>query len=80
MGPYWTFTCGQNVMAAILFAVYPDKAPHMFAYMRTLVRASCTFESSAWAAYNIAYRCQAANRGLLDCGVLDADPSSKGII
>ena len=60
------------VMAAILSAAFPDKAPHMFAYMRTIVRASRTFESTAWASYDVAYRQQAANRGSLDWGVLDS--------
>ena len=59
-------------MAAILSAAFPDKAPHMFAYMRTIVRASRTFESTAWASYDVAYRRQAANRGSLDWGVLDS--------
>ena len=61
-----------SVMAAILAAAYPDKAPHMFAYLRTIVRASRTFESTAWAAYDVAYRRQAANSGSLDWGILDA--------
>ena len=61
-----------SVMAAILTAAYPEKAPHLFAYLRTIVRASRTFESTAWAAYDVAYRRQAANSGSLDWGVLDA--------
>ena len=60
------------VMAAILASTYPDKAPHLFAYLRTIVRASRTFESTAWAAYDVAYRRQAANQRTLDWGVLDS--------
>ena len=44
------------VMAAILATAYPDKAPHLFAYLRTIVRASRTFESTAWAAYDVGSR------------------------
>ena len=39
------------VMAAVLSAAYPSKAPHFFAYMRTIVRASCNFEGTAWVSY-----------------------------
>ena len=59
-------------MAAILASAFPSKAPHLFAYLRTITKASHTFESSAWASYDMAYRRQAANRGSLDWGVVDA--------
>ena len=58
-------------MAAILSAVFPDKAPHFVVYMRTIARVSRTFESTAWASYDVAYRRQAANRGSLDWGTID---------
>ena len=58
-------------MPVILPAAYLAKAPHLFAYMRTIVRASCTFDSRAWAAYDITFRRQAANQGTLDWGVID---------
>ena len=58
-------------MAAILASAFPEKAPHLFAYLRTITKASRTFESSAWASYDMAYRRQAANRGSLDWGVVD---------
>lgn len=61
-----------STMAAILASVYPDKAPHFFAYLRTITKASLTFENAAWASYDVAYRRQAANRGSLDWGVVDA--------
>jgi len=48
------------------------KAPHFFAYLCTITKASRTFESSAWASYDMVYCRQAANRGLLDWGVVDA--------
>ena len=59
-------------MAAILTAAFPAKAPHFFAYLRTITKASRTFESSAWASYDMAFRRQAANRGSLDWGLFDA--------
>jgi hypothetical protein len=58
-------------LAAILSSAYPDKAPHFFAYLRTIIKASRTFESCAWATYGMAFRRQAANRGSLDWGVVD---------
>ena len=58
-------------MAAILVAAFPAKAPHLFAYLRTITKASRTFEGSAWASYDMAYRRQAANRGSLDWGLVD---------
>ena len=59
-------------MAAILSSVYPEKASHFFAYLRTITKASRTFLSSAWASNDTAYRRQAANKGSLDWGVVDA--------
>lgn len=42
-------------MAAILASAFPQKAPHFFAYLRTITKASRTFESSAWASYDMVY-------------------------
>ena len=56
-------------MAAILASAFPSKAPHLFAYLRTITKASRTFESSAWASYDMAYCRQAANRGSLNWGL-----------
>ena len=53
-------------MAAILSSAYPSKAPQFFAYLHTITKASRTFESAAWATYDMAFRRQAANRGNLD--------------
>ena len=53
-----------------------EKAPHFLLYLRTITKASRTFESSAWASYDMAYRCQAANRGSLDWGIVGiVDPA-----
>ena len=59
-------------MAAILSSAFLAKAPQSFAYLRTITKASNTFQSSAWASYYMAYCCQAANRGSLDWGVVNA--------
>ena len=59
-------------MAAILSAAYPTKAPQFFAYLRIISKASRTFERSAWASYDMAFRRQVANSGSLDWGVVDA--------
>ena len=48
-------------LAAILAASHPSKAPHFFAYLRTIARTSRNYDGGAWATYNAAYRRQAAN-------------------
>ena len=60
-----------TTLAAALSARYPDKAPHLMAYLRTIVRASRNFEGSAWASYDAAYRRQAANNRSLDWAIPD---------
>ena len=60
-------------MAAILSAAYPNKAPHFFAYLRTITRASRNFEGTAWASYDIVFRRQAANRRSLEWGIVDTE-------
>jgi len=57
-------------MGGILSARYPNKASHLFTYLRTISQASCTFESSAWASYDMAFHRQAANHGSLNWGWL----------
>ena len=58
-------------MAAVLSAAYPLKAPQLFAYMRTIVRASRNFEGTVWVLYDMSYRRAAANKGSLDWGLPD---------
>ena len=58
-------------MAAILASAFPGKAPHFSTYLRTITKASRTFESSAWASYDMAFRRQAANCGSLDWVFVD---------
>lgn len=59
-------------MADILSAAYLAKAGHFFAYLCTIHKASRTFESSAWASYDMVYERQAANWGSLDWGIVYA--------
>ena len=58
-------------MAAVLSSAFPEKAPHFFTYLRTITKASRTFESSAWVSYHMAFRRQAANRSSLDWDFVD---------
>ena len=58
-----------SVYAAILTAAYPEKAPHLFAYMRTIVRASRQFAGHEWVSYDMTFRRTAANQGSLEWGV-----------
>lgn len=60
-----------SVLAAVLSAAYPVKAPHFFAYMRTIVRASRNFEGTAWVSYDVSFRRAAANKRSLDWGLPD---------
>ena len=63
-------------MAAILAAAFPAKAPHFFAYLRTITKASRTFESSAWASYDMAFRRQA---GVPRLGARRRCPLQRGL-
>ena len=44
----------------------------MFQYLRTIVRASCNFEGTAWVSYDVAFRRQAAAQGSFNWGTIDA--------
>ena len=57
---------------ATMAATFLAKALHFFAYLRTIMKVSRTFESSVWASYDMAFRRQAANRGSLDWGLVNA--------
>ena len=58
-------------MASILATTFPDKAPLFTAHLQTVIRAARNFEGMAWATYDAVCRCQGANRGLLEWGVID---------
>ena len=57
-------------MAVILASAHSDKAGHLFAYLRTITKVNRTFESAAWASYDMAYCRQAANKGSLEWGLV----------
>ena len=67
-------------MAAVLSAAYPEKAPHFFAYMRTIVRASRNFEGTSWVSYDMSYRRAAANKQSLDWVVPDPGRFSDAFV
>ena len=58
-------------LAGVLTTVFPEKAPHLLAYLRIIARASRNYEDSAWVSYDAAFRRQAANLGSLDWGNID---------
>ena len=43
-------------MAAVLSARYPEKAPELWAYLASIVRAARNFEGSLWIGYDRQYR------------------------
>ncbi len=49
-----------SVMAAIITAKAPERAPHLFAYQRLIVRASQSFEGPAWVSYDAQFRRKAS--------------------
>ena len=58
-------------LASVITSKHPDKAPHLFAYARTIVRASRNFEGLAWVSYDTNFRRQAANQKSWDWGNID---------
>ena len=60
-----------SLLAAVITSKYPDKAPHLMAYLRTITRASRNYEDLAWASYDAAFRRQAANRSTFDWSQVD---------
>ena len=42
---------------------FPEYTPQLLAYMVTILKASQEYEGTTWAAYNVAYRQQAASTG-----------------
>ena len=49
-----------SVMSAIIAAKFPERASHLFAYQRTIVRASQLFEGPAWVNYDAQFRRKAS--------------------
>lgn len=57
------------IMAAIITARHPEKSPHLFAYLRTIVKASQTFDGLVWVSYDSQFRRKAAMLRSWDWGV-----------
>ena len=58
-----------TVMAAIITSRYPEKASQLFSYIRTIVRASQTFDGPAWVSYDSQFR---ASLNSWDWGIIDS--------
>ncbi len=58
-------------MAALLSQRFPAKAPELFVYLATIVRAERNYEAGRWAAYDRQYRHEALARKSLDWSVPD---------
>ncbi len=58
-------------MAALLSKRYPAKAPELFAYLATVVRAERNYETGRWAAYDRQFRREALARKSLDWSMPD---------
>ena len=45
-----------TLMAGVVISQFPEKAKHMFQYLRTIVCASWNFKGTAWVSYDAAFR------------------------
>ena len=59
-------------MAALLATRFPHKAPELFAYMATIVRAERNYEPGRWVAYDQQFRREALAKKSLDWSVPDS--------
>lgn len=48
-----------SVMANLLASCFPEKAPKLFTYQASIVRAECNFDDRRWITYNHCYRREA---------------------
>ena len=60
-----------SVMAAAISARFPHKAPELFAYQATIIRAERNYESGRWVAYDRLYRRGALARRDLNWSITD---------
>ena len=60
-----------SAMAALLATRFPHKAPELFAYMATIVRAKRNYEPRRWVAYDRQFRREALAKKSLDWFVPD---------
>ena len=59
-------------MAALLASRFPEKAPELFAYQASIVRAERNFDDRRWVAYDRCYRREALAQRNLDWSVPNA--------
>ncbi len=60
-----------TTMAALLSTRFPHKAPELFAYLATIVRAEWNYEHGRWVAYDRQFRREALAKKCLDWSVPD---------
>ena len=59
-------------MAALMATRFPHKAPELFAYLATVVRAERTYEAGRWVAYDRQFRREALARKDLNWSATDS--------
>ena len=60
-----------SMMAAVLASRFPEKAPELFAYQATIVRAERSYEGNRWVSYDRQFRRDALARKDLNWSVTD---------
>ena len=60
-----------SVMSMVTSSKFPDRAPKLFVYMRTIAKTSQTFDGLAWVAYDNQFRQKAAANRSWDWGSID---------
>ena len=61
-----------SLMAAVLVLRFPDKAPELFAYQASIIRAERNYEGKHWVIYDRQYRWEALARNDLNWSVLNS--------
>ena len=61
-----------SMMAAVICSRFPDKAPEMFAYLGTIVRAERNYEGLRWVTYDRQFRREALANKNLNWSVTDS--------
>ena len=64
-------------MAMVLATRFPEKAPKLFAYQATIVRAERNYEGKHWVSYNRQFRREALARKALNWSVTDPQLYNK---
>ena len=61
-----------SLMAAVLVTRFPEKAPELWAYQATIVRAQRNYEGNRWVSYDRQYRREALARKDLNWSITDS--------